>query len=176
MKDIIALGKNHTTDSKKFLQNKNPIVILYELQGCPHCVAIEKPWENAIKTLKAHKDTKDCIDCANAVFYYDKGIKAKGHKSRLDYLPEQLRGISGFPTIHILNNGSVVDEYNGDRSEESIVEFVVNYTRNNPINNPELNKTKSASVKLEKSTKTPKPPKPQKETKKAAPKNRRQTV
>jgi len=153
MKDIIALGKNHITDSKKFLQNKYPIVILYELQGCPHCVAIEKPWENAIKTLKAHKDTKDCIDCANAVYYYDKGIKAKGHKSRLDHLPEQLRGISGFPTIHILNQGSVVDEYNGDRSEESIVEFVVNYTRNNPINNPELNKAKSAPTKLEK-TKT----------------------
>jgi len=160
MKDIIALGKNHITDSKKFLQNKNPIVILYELQGCPHCVAIEKPWENAIKTLKANKDTKENIDCANAVYYYDKGIKAKGHKSRLDHLPEQLRGISGFPTIHILNNGNVVDEYNGDRSEESIVEFVVNYTRNNtrnnPRNNPDLNKVKSEPAKVERKIKTKK--------------------
>ena len=91
MKDIIALGKNKNTDSKNFLENKNPIVILYELQGCPHCTAIETPWANAIKHLKVHKDVKEHIDCANAIYYYDKGKKATGAKSRFDNLPEQLR-------------------------------------------------------------------------------------
>lgn len=141
MKDIVALGKNKNTDEKKFLENKNPIVILYELQGCPHCTAIETPWADAIKTLKTHKDVKDYIDCANAVYYYDKGIKAKGKKSRLDNLPEQLQGISGFPTIHIIKNGVTVDEFNGDRNESGIVEFVLNFVSQHP----ELKKVKTTS-------------------------------
>ena len=116
MKDIIASGKNKTTDTKKFLENKNPIVLLYELQGCPHCTAIETPWDNAITHLKAHKDVKDNMDCANAIYFYDKGAKAKGTKSRFDNLPEQLRGVSGFPAIHIIKQGTVVDEYNGEAS------------------------------------------------------------
>ena len=157
MKDIVALGKNKNTDAKKFLENKNPIVILYELQGCPHCTAIETPWADAIKTLKAHKDVKDYIDCANAVYYYDKGIKAKGKKSRLDNLPELLQGISGFPTIHIIKNGITVDEFNGDRNENGIVEFVLNFV----YQHPELKKVKVAQSA---------PPKAHKVSEKAKPK------
>ena len=158
MKDIVALGKNKNTDAKKFLENKNPIVILYELQGCPHCTAIETPWADAIKILKAHKDVKDYIDCANAVYYYDKGIKAKGKKSRLDNLPEQLQGISGFPTIHIIKNGISVDEFNGDRNENGIVEFVLNFVSQHP----ELKKVKvdqSTSSKVRKVSQKTKPKK-----------------
>jgi len=158
MKDIVALGKNKNNDAKKFLENKNPIVILYELQGCPHCTAIETPWADAIKILKAHKDVKDYIDCANAVYYYDKGIKAKGKKSRLDNLPEQLQGISGFPTIHIIKNGITVDEFNGDRNENSIVEFVLNFVSQHP----ELKKIKATPS-------TPTPTKVRKVNEKAKP-------
>ena len=131
MKDIIVAGKNKTTDTKKFLENKNPIVLLYELQGCPHCTAIEQPWANAINKLKANKEVKENMDCANAIYYYDKGVKPKAPKIRFDELPEQLRGVSGFPTIHIIKQGVVVDEYNGDRSETSIIEFVTNYVDKN---------------------------------------------
>lgn len=154
MKDIVALGKNHAVDSKNFLENKNPIVILYELQGCPHCTAIESPWENAIKTLKNNKDVKDCVDCANAIYYYDKGVKAKGHKSRFDHLPEQLRGVSGFPTIHIINKGRIIEEYNGDRTETSIVEFVTGYVKKHP----EIKKSPAVPAKPKTTPKNPKKP------------------
>ena len=158
MKDIIASGKNKTTDTKKFLENKNPIVLLYELQGCPHCTAIEEPWANAITHLKTHKDVKDNMDCANAIYFYDKGAKAKGTKSRFDYLPEQLRGVSGFPAIHIIKQGVVVDEYNGDRTENSIIEFVTEYVEKNKDSKP---KAKSAPVKKSATKVTAKKPKAQ---------------
>lgn len=152
MKNIVALGKSSSIDSKKFLENSKPIVILYELQGCPHCTAIEQPWANAMSMLKANNEVSDCVDCANAVYYYDKGVKPKNPRSRLDHLPEQLRGINGFPTIQILHKGSVVEEYNGDRSQSSIVEFVTGFVRKHP----ELKKVKP--VKPKKPTATKKKP------------------
>lgn len=152
MKDIVASGKNKTTDTKKFLENGNPIVLLYELQGCPHCTAIEKPWTDAISHLKANKEVAEHIDCANAMYFYDKGAKTKGNKTRFDYLPEQLRGVSGFPAIHIIKHGNVVSEYNGDRTEESIIEFVTEYVNKN--------KVRSAPVAKKPSTKAAKPKKP----------------
>ena len=140
MKDIVALGKKPENDYKKFNENKNPIVILYELEGCGHCIAIEKPWAKAMKKLKAHKDVKDYMDCANAIFYYEeknpdgtiKVRKAPGKKSCYNHLPEQLRDISGFPTIQIIKNCTVLEEFTRDRTEESIIQFVVDFVNAHP--------------------------------------------
>jgi thiol-disulfide isomerase/thioredoxin len=154
MKDIIAAGKNTVSDSKKFLENKKPIVVLYELQGCPHCTAIEKPWANAIHKLKANKEVRENMDCANAIYYYDKGVKPKAPKTRFDQLPEQLRGVSGFPTIHIIKQGVVVDEYNGDRTEDSIIEFVSSYVDKNKETKPKATTSTTSTKKAAKTTKT----------------------
>ena len=157
MKDIVAGGKDYDVDAKKFLQNKNPIVILYELQGCPHCTAIEEPWANSIKHLKNNKQVSPYVDCANAIYYYDKGMKAKGKKSRLDHLPKELRGISGFPTIHIIKNGVVIDEYSGDRTESSIIEFVEKF-----VENGDMKKVKSAPTPAKSAKSAAKPAKKKK--------------
>jgi len=169
MKDIVALGKNPENDYKKFLENNNPIVILYELEGCGHCVAIEKPWANAIKKLKVHEAVKDCMDCANAIFYYEeknsdgtvKIRKAPGKKSCLSNLPEQLRNISGFPTIQIIKNGKILEEFNRDRTEESIIQFVVDFINAHPelkkvTKDTKVTKTKEKVQKPKKPTNKPK--------------------
>lgn len=107
MPKSIELSSQTPAEAKSILsENGKPVLILYHMTMCPHCVALAPAWKEAEKKLGRTGITLVKIEY-----------------SYMGLLPASLRNIRGFPTIQVLENGKVKDEYVGDRSAESIVQF-----------------------------------------------------
>jgi thioredoxin-like negative regulator of GroEL len=92
---------------KALLKDKTPILILYHMEMCRHCQILRPTWEKVKRSLKP----VDGIEVAEVEY------------SNIGCLPNNLQQIRMFPTIQIIANGKVKQEYNGDRSQKSIEEF-----------------------------------------------------
>lgn len=98
---------------KKLLKDKRPILILYHMNMCPHCQVLKPTWEKVKRKLR----TGDGLQVAEVEY------------SNLSVLPPNLRQIRGFPTIQMIEHGKVKQEYYGDRSLGSIVDFATAHAK-----------------------------------------------
>lgn len=98
------------------LSIQSPTLTLFHMNTCPHCVALMPTWNNVKKTL----DMKN-IPCVSIEY------------RQMSQLPPILQNISGFPTIQIIKNNKVIDEYRGDRSHDSIVQFALSHVHTPPV-------------------------------------------
>lgn len=84
-------------------------VVLYHMNGCPHCEYMRPSWEQAIAAT----------------------ARAPGvHVAEVEYgmmgtLPPTMQQIRGFPTILVIRNGRPVAEYTGDRSASSLKQYIL---------------------------------------------------
>ena len=126
---------------------KNPMLTLFYMDTCPHCVALKPTWVLVKKTLHVHN-----IPCGE--FEY----------RQMGSLPPSLQNISGFPTIQIVKENVVVAEYHGDRSHESIVQFAMSHiphdTPQRPAKKPRLSSASSGTKPKPKPKPKPKAKKP----------------
>ena len=101
---MVALTKGNVQD---FLGNGRPSsVILYHMQGCPHCVMMWPNWESAVKSA-------------------GKGVQVvEIEYGQMGILPKALQNVRGFPTIMAVRDGRPYAEYSGDRSAQSLREFI----------------------------------------------------
>lgn len=107
MTKIVDVGSKKPEEIKTMLAEERPILMLYRMQMCPHCVALQPTWMDVKKRLSR-----------------DSGlVVAEVEYEFMSMLPASLRNIRGFPTLQIIQNGRVKDEYTGDRTLESIVSF-----------------------------------------------------
>ena len=98
---------------KKILKDKRPILMLYHMTLCPHCQVLKPTWEKVKRKLKSGN-----------------GLQiAEVEYSNMSALPASLRQIRGFPTIQMIENGKVKQEYFGDRSMDSIVDFATSNSK-----------------------------------------------
>jgi thioredoxin-like negative regulator of GroEL len=113
MTKTIDLGTQSPDDVKGLMvTEERPILMLYRMHMCPHCVALQPAWTDVRKRLLR-----------------DKGVVvAEVEYRHMGVLPSSLRNIRGFPTIQIIQKGRVRDEYAGDRTPESIVEFARSFS------------------------------------------------
>ena len=86
------------------------IVALFYADWCPHCVSFKPDYKKAMSTLngKTHKGKTlrfEMVDCDKY-----KSLSTK-------------YGVSGFPTVKILNDDGSDDEYKGERSYEGLSEY-----------------------------------------------------
>lgn len=84
-----------------------PVVVLFYMNGCPHCEMMHGDWMAAVHALRGRPGM---------------------HMAQIEYnaMPDAMRDmIAGFPTIATITNGAFGTEYAGDRSAESIKSFVV---------------------------------------------------
>ena len=90
------------------INESQPAVVLFHSESCPHCVKMMPEWEKAKEQLK--KDVQV--------------IEKEG--ADISKEESELHEIAGYPTIKYcpkgLNKPSI--EHDGDRTAESIVEFV----------------------------------------------------
>lgn len=88
------------------LENGRELVLVH-MDGCPHCVSLMPKWDAASKKNNT-------------------GIPMRSVEHTEDDGPELTKrhNISGFPTIMLLNNGKKEKDYNGERSQEGILEFL----------------------------------------------------
>lgn len=97
------------------LKDGIPIVMLYHMSTCPHCIIMRPSW-NACKAI-AKKHIQHGWLCIAEVEY-----------SHIQCLPEFMQGIKGFPTIKLFKGDKAL-EYQGDRSENSILKFINDHVR-----------------------------------------------
>lgn len=106
------IAKKTQDKMKKLLESDVPFIILYHWKQCGHCIALMPVW----KKFVLHSKMPSC-----SVEY-----------SNIELLPTKLKDVRGFPTIQIIKKGKVINNYMGDRSEASLVEFVKKYL---PVHN-----------------------------------------
>ena len=106
----IELTHTNPNDIKKIVNGKYPVLMLYKMHGCPHCVALEPAW----KSVKSELEKVDGIQCAEVEY------------RNMDMLPPALH-VSGFPVIQVIEKGGVKAEYSGDRSSGSILLFASSF-------------------------------------------------
>jgi thiol-disulfide isomerase/thioredoxin len=115
----------HAGDSesfKKMLKDKRPILMLYHMTLCPHCQILKPTWEKVKRKLKSG----DGLQVVEVEY------------SNLSALPTSLRQIRGFPTIQMIEHGKVKQEYFGDRSMNSIVDFALSHSSKSEISKPKV--------------------------------------
>lgn len=115
MKNIVVDKKKPET-VKSVIESETPVVVLFHASFCSHCLAMQPAWAAAKKKLARNPG----IVCAQVEY------------ASLEAMPKRLQGISGFPTIQILNKGKLKAEYAGDRSAASIVEFAEAHAAKKP--------------------------------------------
>lgn len=83
---------------------KAPTFVRYHMEGCGHCVAMEKEWDKLTKA--GHKG----IEFVNV------------EQSALSHIPEHLKeGVSGFPTLISYAKGGVGRiEHKGERTADAM--------------------------------------------------------
>ena len=90
------------------LSNDKEFVLVY-MNGCGHCNRLMPEWESAAKENKS-------------------GIKMRAVEMNENDGPELCKkyNINGFPTMMVLNNGNKVNDYNGKRNKNDLLEFLNN--------------------------------------------------
>jgi thioredoxin-like negative regulator of GroEL len=98
---------------KKLLKDKRPVLMLYHMNLCPHCQILKPTWEKVKRKLKSG----DGLQVVEVEY------------SNMSALPSHLRQIRGFPTIQMIEHGKVKQEYFGDRSMDSIIDFASSHAK-----------------------------------------------
>lgn len=108
-----------TVDKMTDALNKHtPVILLYHMKLCGHCVAMRSAWESCAKAFKGRN-----------------GLIAEVEYNNINCLPPTMRDIAGFPTIKMFKeipkqvSGHLAVEYEGDRSAQSILDFALNHCK-----------------------------------------------
>ena len=80
-------------------------VLMHRMDGCVYCQMTKPAWDEAAK--KAGRGA--CVGDMR----YDP-----------EWFPEEAMDVRGFPTIRAYRDGRAINEYQGDRSAASILDFV----------------------------------------------------
>jgi thioredoxin-like negative regulator of GroEL len=100
---------SNDSDANEFQEasTSEPYVLLYHMSTCPHCVAMQPAWKEAVKTLKNK--------CNLAAIEYH----------NIEHLPRTLQNVNGVPALKLIMNGKPLNEYSGDRSAQSLIDWIL---------------------------------------------------
>lgn len=112
---IVLLVLYFYPQSTPYIPKHRSQVVCYYSDHCPYC-----------------KDLLDTGKWKKVEDYFRNSKQITVTKIEEKENPELIakHGISGFPTIRVLRDDGVVEEYNDRREPESIIKFVESFTRN----------------------------------------------
>jgi len=107
----------HVTDENvdefnKIAKSKD-CFLKYYMPGCGHCIAMEQEWEHMKD--KIPEDLRLNNDIVIGEVKSESVPKLKVYND-----------ILGYPTIVYLKNGNLVNEYDGERKEEQMLNWIIN--------------------------------------------------
>lgn len=111
---LVVTSKN----AKKLEECKKPILILYRMNGCGHCEMFRPTWATVCTRLSKKHGSSLMV--------------AEVEYGNMGALPKSLQDVMGFPTLRIIDNGRVMSEYNGMRTQEGVVEYIEEYIASKP--------------------------------------------
>lgn len=79
--------------------------VFFKMNGCPHCVKMEPEW------AKFEKSNDSSIKC--------QAMEASANKKEA-----KKYGVSGYPSLLMIEGDKVIDTYNGERNAEGFKKFV----------------------------------------------------
>jgi thiol-disulfide isomerase/thioredoxin len=108
---IVLTSKEGFESSPKTLytdsQNKKVLVMLYT-DSCGYCKQLKPEWDKAAEKADDKMVAVNCSDSEN------EDVRALLKKTNT----------TSFPRMFVLENGSIVKDYDGPRKEEDILQFV----------------------------------------------------
>ncbi len=104
------IGPNDTHTFDDIIKKHNTFVKFY-MEGCGHCISMKDSWDNMVKILENNYDYNYII--------------LDVHSDALQNSTYNIaKTITGFPTILEIKQGGIKGkEYQGDRSQESLIQF-----------------------------------------------------
>jgi len=99
---VLRMKEGFQSSREDIMKNPKKVFALFYMKGCKHCDDLKPIWD---KVEAKYGDKMTSIDSTegNAPF-----------------------GINGFPTMLVVENGKVMDTYNGGRTEEELSNYVKN--------------------------------------------------
>lgn len=133
---IIYVNNNNALDFDE--ENKNNTVFAkYFSPGCPACISMKTEWDDMCKDI----DEKYNTDLILAQIDPDGMRELENTKTYSD--------VSYVPSIVILKNGKKVDEYNGPKKKEDMIDFLLKgkYLKDNMKGGSKSSKMKKSKKK-----------------------------
>lgn len=108
MKALQAKKETKEAIKTSLADDKKVTIVLFYALWCPHCQAMKPSWDAAAKKLASKRNVQ----------------VIEAEYSDLAHVPAKYKkGVQGFPTVRKIKGGKVIEEYYGDRSTDSMVEF-----------------------------------------------------
>ncbi len=111
MKILYINGKN--ADKFDKYNKKHPVFAKYFSPSCPACIAMENEWDEMCKDIENKYDTDLLLAQINP-----DGIKSLEKKNTYS-------DVSYVPSLILLKDGKKIDEYNGPKSKDKMIEFLL---------------------------------------------------
>ena len=111
MKILYINGKN--ADKFDKYNKKYPVFAKYFSPSCPACIAMENEWDEMCKDIEDKYDTDLLLAQINP-----DGIKSLEKRNTYS-------DVSYVPSLILLKDGKKVDEYNGPKSKDKMIEFLL---------------------------------------------------
>lgn len=141
MPNCVVNCKESTKILKEILEKQHDkIIVVYHMNGCPHCVSFMPIFENLLR------QKQELLDIAN-IF----SVEINDFK----FLPEPLKQVNGFPHIVSYNynndgNQLIKKEFSSQRTPENLEKFIY---ENKSFNSPSIRSTSLNTSSKSKSSK-----------------------
>ncbi len=106
----LRMKEGFVSKAEDLMNNPKKAFVLFHDTNCGHCKDLKPVWD---KVEAAHGDKMTSVNLTDK---NDKNVTAISEKYK----------INAYPAMLVIENGKVMDTYNGGRTEEELTNFVKN--------------------------------------------------
>jgi hypothetical protein len=109
----MSTGKENFESPLEWDQDKEVMVVFHKMERCPHCVDFQSVWDEVFKIAPGEVRSKKGKTCK---------MVTVGPNHSIEKTSEP---VNGFPTVRIYKTPADFVEFNGHRTKEEVVDFIL---------------------------------------------------